>query len=81
MEIKTEDISLPGLIKSVKGKENYKVRYLKVNLDDPGSLAELEIIETRGLQGDEIVLLGKEKYNFMDKYYIVLQYLEKIINE
>jgi hypothetical protein len=80
MAIKTEEIALPGFAKAPNSLEGYVVKYLKANLDDEGSRAELEIIETRGLEGDEIILLGKKEFNFMDKYYIVLQYLEKTSN-
>ncbi len=59
---------------------NYRVRYSKIDTDDPGSIAELEILETKGLAGKEIVVLKKESWTFMDKFFILVSYLELIEN-
>ena len=56
----------------------YRVRYGKYDLDDMGAVSELEIIETQGLAGKEIVVLNKDKFTFMDKYIMIVTYLELI---
>lgn len=54
----------------------YRVRYGKYDLDDMGAVSELELVETRGLEGKEIVVLNKDKMSFMDKMFLILTYLE-----
>lgn len=56
----------------------YRVRYGKYDMDDMGSVAELELVETRGLAGTDIVVLTKDKYTFLEKYFLVVTYLELI---
>lgn len=55
---------------------NYRVKYAHIDLMDPGSRAELEIIETRAVKDQGVVVLTKDKYTFMDKFFIVISYLE-----
>jgi hypothetical protein len=55
---------------------NYHVRYAQIDIMDPGSRAELEIIETRAIKNQGVVILTKDKFTFMDKYYMVVSYLE-----
>jgi hypothetical protein len=79
---KMETISIPGfgMGKDQGGFDptNYRVRYGKYDLDDMGAVAELELVETRGLAGKEIVVLNKDKMGFMDKYFLIVTYLELI---
>lgn len=76
---KKEDITLPsyGTIPKNLQIENYTVKYIKVDMDQPTNVRQLEDIETRGLAGEEIVLITTDKFTFMEKYFIVLKYLEK----
>jgi hypothetical protein len=80
MPSRVETISLPGFGPGSQDTglnlDNYRVRYIKLDMDDPGSVAEAEIIETKGLAGKEIVVLAKDKFTFMDKYFLIIQYLE-----
>jgi hypothetical protein len=80
--VKVENISLPGFgagnMSEVFDPLKYRVRYAKIDLDDPGCLAELEILETKGLAAKEIIVLNKDKFTFMDKYIMVVTYLELI---
>lgn len=55
---------------------NYRVRYEYIDIMDAGSKAALEIIETKALRGQGIVVLTKDKFTFMDKYFILISYLE-----
>lgn len=55
---------------------NYRVRYAQIDIMDPGSRAELEIIETRAIKNEGVIVLTKDKFTFMDKYYMVVSYLE-----
>jgi hypothetical protein len=56
--------------------KNYRVRYALIDVMDPGSRAELEIVETKAVQGKGVVVLTKDTYTFMDKFFIVISYLE-----
>lgn len=76
--MKMEDIGLPSMGPSLRiDPKKYAIRYMKVCIDNVEKLAELEILETRGLEGKDILILSREKYNFMDKYYVVVNYMEK----
>jgi hypothetical protein len=78
MNFSKEEVGLPGFGPSTKfDLKKYAVRYVKVLIDDASQLAELEILETKGLAGEDIIILSKEKFNHFEKYYIVLNYLEK----
>jgi hypothetical protein len=78
--IVSEDISMfPGFGPKALDEsdyKNYKVRYAMIDIMDPGSRAELEIIETKAVKGEGIIVLTKDKYTFMDKFFIVVSYLE-----
>ena len=54
----------------------YIVRYLKVDADDPAGLGSLEALETKGLKGTDIVILNKASWTFMDRYLMLVTYLE-----
>ena len=56
----------------------YRVRYLKVDMDEAGDILELEALETRGLRAKEIVIMNKDKFTFMQKYFLIVTYLELI---
>jgi hypothetical protein len=56
--------------------KNYSVKYAQIDIMDPGSRAELEIIETKAVKGQGIIILTKDKFTFMDKYYMVVSYLQ-----
>jgi hypothetical protein len=79
--IKLENISLPEFAGGKGGAFDYtkwRVRYAKIDMDDAGCRAEIEILETKGLLGIEIVVLSKTSFTFMDKYFIIVTYLELI---
>jgi len=55
----------------------YRVKYLKVDFDDPVSVGELAEIETRALQEDDkIIVLNYEKFSFQTAYFMIVKYLE-----
>jgi hypothetical protein len=80
--VKAEVLSLPGFGPgpgaSAFNPVDFRVRYGKFDLDDMGSVSDLEIIETKGLKGEDVVVLNKDKFAFMDKMFIIVVYLEKI---
>jgi hypothetical protein len=82
MPMKVETLSIPGFgggaSAPVFDPLKYRVRYGKYDLDDMGAVADLENIETAGLTGTDIVVLNKDKFVFMDRYLMVVTYLEKI---
>lgn len=80
-EGKLEELPIPGMTPksgaaSVDLKD-YSVKYYKANLDEPSDTTHLQDIETRGIRGDGIVVLTREKFTFMDKFFLVIQYMEK----
>lgn len=76
-----QEFSLPGMFGSQSDTskiwESYSVKYKKFDLDEVADVLELQNIETVGLKGQDIVVLKKDGFAFMDKYMIVIQYLEK----
>lgn len=78
---KIDPVTLPGFVPDTgKGfdAQQHRVRYLKINLDDLGSITELEQLETKALRNEGVYVLSKERFNFMDKMYIVVQFVEKV---
>ena len=71
--------SLPNFTptKNGNGMKDYRVRYLIANINNPGDVSELEKIETKVLRGENVFVLDKKNYIFMDNMYFVLQYVEK----
>jgi hypothetical protein len=78
--IPVTEFSMPGMFGASsdpsKIYDKYSVKYKKVDLDDPADLLELQQIETRGLRGQDIVILKKDNFVFMSQFFIVIQYLE-----
>ena len=78
---KIDPVSIPGFgpaaQSGVLDMKKHRVRYAKIDLDDPGCISELEILETRALRDEGIYIMAKEKFPFMDKVMIVVSYLEK----
>lgn len=77
--LKNEDITIPnfGTVPKKLTLEQYTVRYIKCSLDDAEDILLLENIETKGLAGEEIVILVKDKFTWNEKYFVVITYLEK----
>lgn len=76
----TQEMPIPAMadrLKNKTGLEGYSIKYLKADLDDLEDLCRLQDLETRGIQGDSIVLLSRDKHSFMNTYSIILQYAEK----
>lgn len=80
--IRLETISMPGMASPTDNSEfdprKWKVRYLKVNADDPEGLMMLELLETQGMVATQIVVLNKTGWTFTDQYYMLVTYLEKL---
>lgn len=83
--METKDIGMPGIsgeLSSMK-LEKYKIKYLKADVDDPVGLLELSNIETRALHSkpgdEEVVLVSTNNFTFMEKYFIILKYLERTL--
>ena len=71
---------MPGIsdkFNTANSVDGFAVKYFKADLDDLESLSMLQDIETRGLRGEEVVLLEKDKFTFMEKYFIILKYMER----
>lgn len=78
---KISPVSIPGFVPdNSKGFDvsKHRVRYAKIDLDDIGSIAELEILETKALHNDGVYILSKDRVAWMDKVFLILQYIEKI---
>ena len=80
--IKTQNLitDFPGFGVQTSGQmdmSNFHVKYLKLDVDDPVALNELESLETKGLLGTTTIILKKESWTFMDKFFMLVTYLEK----
>jgi len=56
--------------------DKYVVRYFKADTCNLEDMAMLESIETKGLKGEEVVILSRDTYSFMQQYFVLLRYLE-----
>ena len=80
--VKAEIFSMPGF--GGNGGEvgfdatKYRVKYGKFVIGETGGNDELEAIETQGLRGVDIVVLNKTTFTFMNEFYMIVTYLEKI---
>ena len=81
---KIDPISIPGFGPSIKADEfdasKFRVKYLKIDFDDLGSISELQTLETRAIRNEGIYVLTKEKFTFNDRYFLVISYLEQEIS-
>jgi hypothetical protein len=80
--VKIETISIPGFGSGGVTSDSfdplkYRVKYLKVDVDDLEGITMLELLETKGLKGEQIVILNKTGWTFMDKYMMLVTYLER----
>lgn len=58
---------------------DYTVNYLKVDFDEPVSVAELSAIETRALQEDgKVIVLSYEKFSFQTSFFTIVKYLKHV---
>lgn len=76
---KLEDIGMPSFGPASEGIDHskYAIKILKVNLDDPSEKTDLEIITTKSISGKgEIIIVERDKFTFMDKYFMIVTYLE-----
>ena len=72
------ETSMPGMAGvTAKQLKGYSIKFYKADIDDLEEITMLQDIETRGLQGNTIVILEHDKFIFMDKYYIIVKYMEK----
>jgi hypothetical protein len=82
---KIDPVSLPGFGPANQADtfnpDKYRVRYSKIDFDDPGSIAELEILETRAIRNKGVFILTKEKFNFMDRCFLLVSYLEEEVTK
>jgi hypothetical protein len=77
--ITTSEIGVPNFGPAPKADmTKYAVRYLKANLDELDQRIELETIETKGIRGDDVVIIQRQNFTFMDKMFMVVTYLEKV---
>ncbi len=74
----TDPASLPDMLASM-GKQQaskYRVRWVKLNLDDLADVSELERIETKALRDEGIYVVSKKDFFFMDKIFMLVSYWE-----
>jgi hypothetical protein len=67
-----------GSADSAKILSDYSVKYKKFNLDEASDVLELQLLETTGLRGQDVVILKKDTFVFMSSFFIVIQYMEKM---
>jgi hypothetical protein len=72
--------TIPGMTPKTSSfnTEDYSIKYFKANLDEPSEVLALQDIESKAIRGKgEIILLSTDKMSFMDKYFVVLRYMER----
>jgi hypothetical protein len=73
--------SIPNFVPNGKGGidlTKFRIRYLKLNLDELSDIAELEKIETAAIHNNGKYVISKKDFVFMDKIFILICYLEEI---
>lgn len=78
---KIDPVTIPGFVPDSNkafDASKHRIRYSKIDLDDLSSIAELEILETKALRNEGVYILSKDRFNFMDKVFMVIQYIERI---
>lgn len=82
MAIETKDIGMPGVMPAKNSLSKYVVKYYKANTDEPADMLKLSEIETMAIHSNpanaDVVLMSTDKFTFMDKYFIVIKYLERV---
>jgi len=76
---KIDPATIPGFVPASKATkvENMRVRYRRINVQDPADLADLEQIKTAALRGTGTYVLSEERFVFMDQVLILIQYIEE----
>lgn len=76
-----DDLTMPGMMAKSTSQmldyKDYRIRYYKANLSSPEDLMMLENLTTEGIKGENIVVLGTDKYSFQRDFFVVLTYAEK----
>lgn len=75
-----QDLSIPPLADRLKNKSEfhgYTYKIGKFDLDDLMEVSEMEAVITRGMTTDEIVVVARDKFSFMDKYFAIVEWMEK----
>jgi hypothetical protein len=78
---KIDPVTIPGFVPSMGDDafdpNKYEVKYVKIDMDDPLGVTLLEALETRALRNDGLFILSKDKFTFMDRYLMIVSYLEQ----
>lgn len=75
---KIDPATIPGFVPAAKPSDikRMRVRYRRINVQDPIDLADLEQIKTKALRGEDTYVLSEERVVFMDQILILIQYIE-----
>lgn len=68
---------MPGMSSQPNPAIDYNVKYMKIDLDDPGDKMDLQDIETRALRDAGVQILTRDKFTFMDRYFMIISYMER----
>src|SRR5437879_1579065 len=80
---KIDPATIPGFIPAAKGNfdpARWRVRYQRLDIQEPSDIVELETIENKAIRNRGIYVLSKERFVFMDKILMLIQYLEETSN-
>lgn len=79
IKAQAQDLSIPAFNNKLGGLNfnDYTVKYYRANFDEPSDMLHLSDIETRGVRGDGVLIISRDKMSFMDRYYIIINYMEK----
>ena len=73
-------LGVPGITKKLSDAakfDNYTVKWKQFDLSNAEHILDLSVIETEGMKGENIVLISSDKFTFMDRYFVVIRYMEK----
>ena len=73
--------SMPGLLPNKSegfDPNKFRVRYLKIDLNELSDITELERIETKAIRNQGVYILSTKDFIFMDKIFVMIRYIEEI---
>jgi hypothetical protein len=79
--ILTKEYPVPGMGTNMNNKsdlEGYSFKCMKADMDDLAQMSEYQNIITRGLTGgDDIRILARNSFTFLERMFLIVDYLEK----
>lgn len=77
---KIDPSTIPGFVPGPTANGDYskfRMRYKRFDMQEPGDIIELETIETKAIRNRGVYILSRERFVFMDRILMLVNYLEE----